>query len=271
MTTHASRLTPATTEAVLERLGFAAAAALDADGLRRVYQAWCRSVPFDNVRKLIVLHGEPGAPLPGMDAEEFFAAWLRHGCGGTCWPTAGALDALLAAIGFDSRLVAASMGDAGVPTHGTTIVTIESTEWLVDSSMLTDVPLALTHTEGTAIDHPVFGTQATPVDEGWLFAFALPFAEATMPCRTMSADGVDHAFCAERYEVSRESSPFNQRVSTRRNNEAGVVSYGGGKRYRRSATGVEETDLDGAELRAALVEELGMSEEIVDRLAAVLG
>lgn len=158
---------------------------LDADGLRRIYQAWCRSVPFDNVRKLIVLHGDPGAPLPGMDAEEFFTAWLQHGCGGTCWPSATALHALLAAVGFDPRLVAASMGDAGVPMHGT-----------------------------------------------------------------------------ERYEISREMSPFNNHVGTRRNDASGVVSVGGGKRYRRSASGVE--------LHRALVEELGMSEEIVGQLAGVL-
>ena len=41
------------------------------------------------------------------------------------------------------------------------------------------------------------------------------------------------------------------------------VSYGGGKRYRRTAAGIEESDLVGAELATALVEELEMSEEIV--------
>lgn len=38
---------------------------------------------------------------------------------------------------------------------------------------------------------------------------------------------------------------FNRQPSTRRNDERRVVSYGGGKRYRRSDAGVEESDLSG--------------------------
>jgi len=158
------------------------------------------------------------------------------------------------------------MADTGVASHGTTIVRLEGSEWLLDSSMLTDRPVPLADIE-TATDHPVFGTTATPVAEGWLLAFPLPFAEATMPCRTIDPGAVTHDLCVERYEVSREVSPFNHQVSTRRNDDAGVVSYGGGKRYRRTPVGIEESDLVGAALATALVDELGMSEEIVTRLA----
>lgn len=78
-------------------------------------------------------------------------------------------------------------------------------------------------------------------------------------------------FCLERYEASREMSPFNSHVSTRRNDGDGVVSYGGSKRYRRTPDGIEDANLDGPQLRAALVDEFAMSEEIVAALDAVGG
>ena len=50
--------------AVLARLGVERPS-LDLDGLRSVYGAWCRSVPFDNTRKLIHLGEGLDGPLPG--------------------------------------------------------------------------------------------------------------------------------------------------------------------------------------------------------------
>lgn len=99
-------LEPDMVESVLERLGFDSAPSIDAEGLTAMYRGWCRSVPFDNTLKLIALHGPGDGPLPGMDAEGFFRSFLRHGTGGTCWPTTNAIDALARACGFRSRLVA---------------------------------------------------------------------------------------------------------------------------------------------------------------------
>jgi hypothetical protein len=117
----------------------------------------------------------------------------------------------------------------------------------------------------------VHASTAEPVEEGWLLHFSAPYAnDLRIPCRTLSPSTVDQATQVERFEASRESSPFNISPSTRRNDDAGVISYGGGKRYRRTVAGVEESDLTGDELSIALVEELGLSEEIVQRLAEVL-
>ena len=55
-------------DAVLERLGVERPA-LDLDGLRGVYAAWCGAVAFDNVLKLIHLaDGRPGS-LPGSTSQ----------------------------------------------------------------------------------------------------------------------------------------------------------------------------------------------------------
>ena len=43
-------LAPDLVERVLSALGFSRAPAPELEGLARVYAAWCRRVPFDNVR-----------------------------------------------------------------------------------------------------------------------------------------------------------------------------------------------------------------------------
>ncbi len=259
-----------TVETVLQRLGFSDTPPTDLTGLTMLYRSWCRSVPFDNTLKLIALHEPDDGPLPGMDAESFFASWLRHGTGGTCWPSNNALHSLVQACGFDSRMIAASMADPGVASHGTTIVTLDDGDWLIDSSMLTDEPLQLSTSTDTTIEHAVFTTSAQPVAEGWLFQFSLPYTIAAMPCRTIAPAAATHDFCVGRFEASREMSPFNQLPCTRRNDAAGVVSYGGGKRYRRTDAGVEESDLTGNLVFDALRGEFAMSEEIVSRLESAL-
>ncbi len=271
MTSHDALPMPLVEQA-LDRMGLEAMPTEDPEGLTVLYRAWCRSVPFDNTQKLIALHGQGGyGALPGMDAGDFLRTWLRHGTGGTCFPSANALHELALSCGFDSRVVLGSMWDMGMPTHGTTVVDIEGSSWLIDSSMLTDVPLQLAEQTLTSIDHPVHASTAEPVEEGWLLHFSAPYADdLRIPCRTLSPSTVDQATLVERFEASRESSPFNSSPSTRRNDDAGVISYGGGKRYRRTVAGVEVSDLTGDELSIALVEELGLSEEIVQRLAEVL-
>jgi N-hydroxyarylamine O-acetyltransferase len=89
-------------ERVLMRLGMSMRPAPTLNGLQTFYAAWCRKVPFDNVRKLIHVHNHNPGPLPGDDAAEFFEAWLTYGTGGTCWAGNEALHALLVSLGFQA-------------------------------------------------------------------------------------------------------------------------------------------------------------------------
>jgi hypothetical protein len=61
-------------ERVLMRLGLSNRPAPTLDGLQTLYAAWCRKVPFDNVRKLIHIHNHDPGPLPGDDSADFFDA-----------------------------------------------------------------------------------------------------------------------------------------------------------------------------------------------------
>src|SRR5262249_26146471 len=129
-----------TLERVLERLGFREKPSADFAGLGALYRAWGHSVPFDNLLKLAAFRANDG-PFPGGHAGDFFAAWLEHGTGGTCWSSSNALYVLLDACGFDARRVAADMRDVGAVNHGSILVRVEGSEYWVDSSMLTDRPI----------------------------------------------------------------------------------------------------------------------------------
>ena len=82
---HAEALAPALLERVLSKLGLSEPPSPTLEGLRTLYPAWCRKVPFDNIRQLIHRRSQDPSPMPGGDATEFFEAWLMYGTGGTCW------------------------------------------------------------------------------------------------------------------------------------------------------------------------------------------
>jgi N-hydroxyarylamine O-acetyltransferase len=276
-------LSPAMAEKVLERLGFSGRPAVTFGGLDALYRMWCRGVPFDNVRKRIALASGDRAPLPGGTAEDFFASWLAHGTGGTCWPTSNALYVLLVWCGFAARRISASMHEEGSPNHGSVVVRVDGEDFLVDSSMLTDRVIPLRPGERFEVSDPVHPIVAEPVEElasdivssrpsrlaprprPWRIWFGYTMSPSTMPCRLLE-DPVDHAFYLERYEISRQLSPFNVALYARRNLEGGLVSFLGRTRFFKSASGIEARELQDDELERALVEELGLSGEMAARM-----
>ncbi len=259
-------LTERTRAQVLARLGLSDLRPAR-DSLQRLYRAWCRSVPFDNVRKRIALRRGSSDPLPGGTAEDFFTAWLTHGTGGTCWPSSNALYVLLRECGFAARRIAASMHDMDVPNHGSVIVRTDGEDYLVDSSILCETVLPLRRGECVQCEDPVHPITVEPVGESFRIWFGFAMNAHRMPCRLL-IDPVDHAFYLERYEASREISPFNERFYARRNFDDSLVSYVGNTRFVKTAAGVEAADMSDADLAAAVVRELGLSEAIVTESVA---
>jgi N-hydroxyarylamine O-acetyltransferase len=207
-------LAPPTRDAVLDRLGFSGTPTVDRPGLDAVYLAWCRTVPFDNVIKRIDIVGGT-APFRNDLPEDFFALFLAHGTGGTCWPSTRALAALLRSIGFDVRLGSASMADdvAGrVHTHGTILATLDDELLWVDTSMLTDVPVPLVRGAATALAHPFRPVRVEPVDDLWRVHWMQSARPASMGCLLLD-DDVDGDHYSARYEWSRGWSPFNTSLS----------------------------------------------------------
>lgn len=268
MSDTAGGLEHALVERVLERLGFPRAPAPDLAGLSVVYRAWCRRVPFDNVWKRIHLHEQRPGPLPGDAPEDFFATWLRHGTGGTCWAGNGALADLLAALGFRAERVVSTMRVAPdlPPNHGSVCVTIDGARHLVDASMLFDEPLPLVPGEPTRIAHPAWGVECRPEGERWAVRWR-PLHVETLDCG-LDAFGAASAQFRERHEATRTWSPFNFALSARRNRDDGsVLGVGLGQRGEIDASGGWTLRPFAAGERVGfLIDELGLSEEAAVRL-----
>jgi N-hydroxyarylamine O-acetyltransferase len=251
---------------VLNRLGFDHRPDADMEGLRDVYAAWCLSVPFDNLAKLIALRAPRGAPLPGMDAGEFFGRWLEHGIGGTCWTTSNALCELLLELGFDARRVAGSMGDTGYLGHASVKVRIGGDDWLTDSSMLTDVPLPLTDKLFT-YEGPAFRAEVEAVSGTHIVWADLPPSSSLVPCRLL-VDQATHATYCQRYEASRTRSPFNERLFATRNLDGQRLVLTANTRIVKTAAGVQTRSLSRSKVCESLRDEFGVSAAFLDRWIA---
>jgi N-hydroxyarylamine O-acetyltransferase len=261
-------ISPATADAMLARLGFDAAPAPELGGLAAVYEAWCRTVPFDNLVKRIHLATRDPAPFPNADPQGFFDSFLAHGTGGTCWPSSLALFALLRALGFDARLASGAMADhlsGPVHTHGTIIVRVDDEQYWVDSSMLTDRPVPLAAGRATALAHPFRPIRVEPVDDLWRVWWRPSGSDGELGCLLLDDDVTVEHYHA-RYEVSREHSIFNRQIYATTNRAGVVLGIHLGQRWQTDEHGARAAPLD--DRTRVLVEEFGYSEEIVAQLPA---
>lgn len=263
-----SRLPARLVGRVLDRLAPDGAPEPSLAGLADLYAAWCRSVPLDNVRKLVHLAaGDPG-PLPGDDPADFFEAWLAHGAGGTCWAGNGALHALLESLGFRARRAVATMLVAPdlPPNHGSVVVDVDGAAYVVDASMLHGEPLRLAAAGETAVDHPAWGVRAAQRDGAWHLRWRPVHAENGIDCR-IDELGVG----ADRFRALHEAtcgwSPFNFSLYARLNRGDRVVGAAFGQRVEIGADGrFARRALDPDERLRLLVEDLGVDEALARRL-----
>lgn len=265
----ASMLEPALVERVLERLGFSAAPTLDRDGLASLYGAWCRRVPFDNVRKRLHLAAKDPGRLPGDDPPAFFDAWLAFGTGGTCWAGNGALCELLLALGFRAeRGVATMLALPNLPpNHGTVFVTLDGERLCVDASILFVEPLLLPKADGetATIEHPAWGVVARH-EAGVPLIRWRALHRDDLDCRIepLRADAADYRV---RHEATRAWSPFNFSVSARLNRGAGVVGMALGQRAEIDPAGtLRVRPFEPGERTRFLVETLGIAESLAAAL-----
>lgn len=253
---------------VLMRLGLSDRPAPTLDGLRALYAAWCRKVPFDNVRKLIhVQHHDPG-PLPGDDAEDFFEAWLTYGTGGTCWVGNGALHALLVSLGFCASRGIGTMLSAPhlPPNHGTVLVTCDETRYVVDASISHSEPLRLDEHTPTGVAHKAWGVHCSKSDGHWYIRWRPVHMPDGLDCRIDHLRATRETF-RELHEQTRAWSPFNYELYARLIRGDAVVGVAHGQRVELNGEGgVVHKRLEGDDRIRLLVDELGMNEGIAHRL-----
>lgn len=244
---------------VLRRLGLTRSPSPDLEGLGELYRAWCSHVPFDNVRKVIAL--ADGRELPGRSAGDFFDAWLEWGAGGTCWPGSNALYELMRSLGFNVSRGVGSVRDSGALNHATNRVRLEGRTWLVDSSMLTIVPLPLSNEIHIGPDF--FSAEVEPEADTHVIWVDFPPQPSPIPCR-LQPEPISLAFHLESYERSREKSAFNRRLYARRNHPGEKRVVVGNKRVSKTASGVDVRELAREELCLALRDDIGIHEDLIE-------
>lgn len=259
-------LTEASVDEIVERLGFAQRPGTDLDGLSALYDAWCRKVPFDNLRKLVALHFDL-PQIPGIEPADFFAAWQLTGAGATCWGSNNAMHALLTALGFDTQLTAASMFDVD-KNHGTTIVTLPEGRFIVDTAVHGGVPAPMVDGQTTTVEYHGYRTVVRQDEKGWLFDHPTPDPSFMLPCRIIGA--MDYAASEVANEKSRGWSPFNDGVMAAINDASGVWMLKGAGLARIDASGTTTRQLTEAEVDEWLVEVAGHSPQLVAEVRAVL-
>lgn len=255
-------------ERVLMKLDLSDRPAATLDGLQTLYAAWCRKVPFDNVRKLIHLQNHALGPLPGDDATAFFEAWLTYGTGGTCWAGNGALYSLLVSLGFRAyRGIATMLAAPNVPpNHGTVVVDMDTTLHVVDASILHSEPLRLDEQTSTGVVHPAWGVQCDVRDGQWMIRWRALHRPDGFVCRIEELDVTRERF-QDQHEQTRPWSPFNYELYARLNRDDTVVGVANGHSVElNSAGGVVQKRLQGDERIRLLVDKLGMQEELVRQL-----
>lgn len=261
-------LDPRLVSRVLARLGIEAAPPPTRAGLDALYAGWCGAVPWDNVQKRItVVSGR--RPLAGSEPAEFFEDLLRHGTGGTCWPSSGALHALLATLGFASRRLYGTMDPTrhppGLVDHASVVVTIDGEELLVDSSMLLERPLPLRRDGETSLDDALHPARATPRDGLWTIRWRVQSRDREIDC-VLVKDNVSADEYRDRYESSRETG-FSHFLTFVTNVPGGALSLNGNKRTFRDRSGtLTEGYVDDRD--RVLIAEAGLSPEIVAALPA---
>ena len=262
------RLSPPLLERVLTKLGFARAPSVDLDGLNQVYAAICSRIPFDNAQKRIWFASGREKPATGGDPEEFFENWVRHGTGGTCWPTNGGMYALARALGFRARRTAGSVIVPNYPqgaNHGSALVEIDGTEYVFDLPFGSFKVLPLVAGQTASTDTGIHNLRAVPRDDGGFEMYwNLGWAHAEIPYHPEPEhDPVDHAFFLKRYEIANRVGYFNSTLLAMRRAPDSIVTFGRGKKLVRTAAGIETVGIADAQWKAVLIEEFGFSEEIV--------
>jgi N-hydroxyarylamine O-acetyltransferase len=255
-------------EKVLEKLDCPAPPTTLA-GLCRLYGAWCRKVPFDNVRKLIhVRRGDP-ARLPGDTPEDFFEAWLAHGSGGTCWAGNGALRALLDSLGFAAQGAVATMLVTPdlPPNHGSVVVAIDGERWVVDASILHCEPLPMRESQTSAIDHRAWGVQGFWVGGQFRIRWRNFLAAGRPLDCAFGHVGASAEEFSQRHEATRGWSPFNFGLCLNLVHGERRIGAANGCLTSFDETGAaHQRPADLAERRRFLIEDIGMSEELVCQL-----
>jgi N-hydroxyarylamine O-acetyltransferase len=152
------------------------------------------------------------------------------------------------------------------PNHGTVRVRFGQENFLTDCSILHGEPLPLNGAAEVHIAHPAWGLRCAQRDGKWHITWRPLHKVDGLECR-LEAFGLSGSDYHERYQQTRGWSPFNYEAYARLNKNDRVVGIGFGKSVVLPSDGTAQSrPISDAERRKFLIEEIGLSEEIVRQL-----
>lgn len=245
-------------------------------GLNEIYAAYSGLVPNDNIQKRIWLAGDKSRPVTGGEPTQFFENWLEHGTGGTCFPANGALCDLLQSLGFDAWRILGSVMMEGIEhegNHGTVLVRIDETDYLVDAQLAAFSALPLIVGQPASTGSGIHDIQAVPRGKEFEIQW-YPGSNRQTPMFTrldLQRGRVDHGVFLAQYALSalrdRKRSPFNDALFIGRHFSNRILNLGRCTRTEISADNiVQKREITLAEQAQILVEEFGVSAEIVQEV-----
>jgi arylamine N-acetyltransferase len=258
---------------VTSKLGVPSRINCDLAGLNKIYAAYSGHVPNDNIQKRIWLAGDKSRPVTGGEPTEFFENWLEHGTGGTCFPANGALCALLRALNFDTWRILGSVMMEGIEhdgNHGTVIVRIDDTDYLVDAQLAAFSALPLIAGQSASTGDGIHDIHAVPRGEGFDVKW-YPGSNRQAPMVTrldLKRGPVTHDVFLAQYALSarrdRRRSPFNDALFIGRHFSNRILNVGRCTRTEISGDNVaKRREITLAERAQILVDEFGISAQIV--------
>lgn len=259
-------------ERVLGKLGLSHRPSLDLAGLNTLYAAYCGNVPtIDSIPKRIWFAGDQRTPLPGGDPTDYFESWLKHGTGATCWPTNGAVYALVHSLGFDARRIAGCIVMEQYPgtNHGSVVVTMDGADYLVDGNLGAFKVLPIVPDRNTSSGDGLNDIRAVPMEGGFdVLWYQGHDREAPLTFRTEPEhDPVDHAFFLDRYDRTKQLSVFNAALFICRRFPDRIITLGRKNKITVAADNtLTKTEISDAERKRVLVEDFGISEQMADAL-----
>lgn len=264
-------LSPDLLERVLAKLGLSDHPSLDRSGLNGLYAAFCGKVAaIDNILKRIWLTGDQATPLTGGDPTDYFENWLTHGTGGTCYPTNGAMYALVSSLGFDTRRIAGCivMDEYPGTNHGSVVVTLDGVDYLVDGCFGAFEVLPLVPGRATFTRQGLNQIKAVPVENGFeIIWYTSINREQPLTFRTEPEhDPVDHNFFLTYYDETKKISVFNDTLFICRRYPDSIVTLGREKAVVSADNTLTKTEIDDTGRKRVLVEEFDISEEIAAAL-----
>jgi N-hydroxyarylamine O-acetyltransferase len=260
-------------ECILAKFGLSDYPEADENGLQALYHAWCRKVPFDNTLWRLYLASDCSGAMPGETAKDFFDSWLKFGTGGICYPSAGALHALLTHLGFNVCPILSWMPDL---MHSSLAVECDGTTYYVDQAVPHSEPIALDQAAKTEPSSPGWGMRVFFESARWHYrwmAFRQPEVQE-MGCvfapwqysKPMGRETLEQNL--ELYSRKKEWSPYNYNINARLFKGDFLMRVVEGKKeviIDRSGQIIQRA-LTRNEVLEVLVDAFGISEEIVRQL-----